>query len=202
MKSQLSLIEKGRDWKKLVNDPDSNFSSTMRDFPARLNRTCTGRPLPNVFQNPYRHFQQIFDQIIEGFDGTKSPRFEGRIREGLKSAWLETNTARSHLLYLVVCKLIPLATSCNEIQNALIEVFIKDEAHTPQKCLNKKWRLIWSLLFSDNVVCRMFLLSKNCVAQFQEDIPGVCCTGIGVGHHDSGLENLFCPSPERQARCH
>ena len=70
--------------------------------------------------------------------------------EGLKSAWL------------AIAPSVPggmqTATGCNEIQNATpeemiyhhmvrdpIEVFIKDEAHTPQKCSNKKWRLIWSL---------------------------------------------------------
>ena len=68
------------------------------------------------------------------------------------------------------------------------EIFVKDEAHSAKKVKSNKWRLIWSLSFSDNVVCKLIwgYLAKNAVAQFQCDKPGTVHTGIGVGHHDEG----------------
>ena len=73
------------------------------------------------------------------------------------------------------------------------EIFIKDEAHAKKKRVNRKWRLIWSLSFSDNIICKLIwnFTSKNAINRFQYGEDGEVHTGIGVGHHDDGLDNLF-----------
>ena len=51
------------------------------------------------------------------------------------------------------------------------EVFIKEEAHSGKKVKTGKWRLIWALSFSDNLLCKFLYgpVSKNLIAQFQRD---------------------------------
>ena len=119
---------------------------------------------------------------------------------------METPHAKAHLYYRVMCKMILLMVNANELSSATpedmvykylvrdpTEIVVKDEAHSAKKLKTNKWRLIWSLSFSDNVICKLIcgFVAKNAVAQFQCDDPGMVHTGIGVGHHDAGIKNLF-----------
>ena len=72
-------------------------------------------------------------------------------------------------------------------------VFLRDEAHAGKKRKIGKWRLICFVSFSHNVVCKLLrnYLAKSSISQFQEDSDGGPFSGIGVGHHDKGLENLL-----------
>ena len=106
----------------------------------------------------------------------------------------------------MVCKLILLVAAAPELQSATpedmvykysvkdpTEVFIKEEAHSAKKAKTQKWRLIWALSFSDNLLCKFLfgLTSKNLIAQFQRDTAEGAFSAIGIGHDDKGLANAL-----------
>ena len=81
--------------------------------------------------------------------------FENRIRSRLKNVWLESDQARSDLMYRVVCKILLTIAAADELQAATpldmvfkymvkdpTEIFVKEEAPNAKKKRNKKWRLI------------------------------------------------------------
>ena len=205
LKHQLELIDRTNNWKNLVNDRKSHFATTIADFSEKMARTVDGAPLPN-FMESRAGFKRLFEDVVEGFDKTKSTGFESRIRSGPKDVWMEDPTALAHLYYRVVCKMVLMITLSNELSTATpeemiftylvrdpTEVFIKDEAHAKKKRDKRKWRLIWSLSFSDNVLCKLIwgFTSKNAITRFQFGEDGEIHTGIGVGHHNEGIDNLF-----------
>ena len=158
LKAQLSLISSRFNWVPLVNDRHSNFATTMAQFSTQARRTPSGLPLQNHLGNPFRTFHQVFDELMESFDGSKSTGFENRIRPGHKSVWMATNEARAHLMYRTICKLLLTVAGADEIQSATphelvytfmvkdaTEVFVKEEAHSGKKQKSRKWRLIWAL---------------------------------------------------------
>ena len=98
----------------------------MRRFREQTSSTKTGSPLPNVLKNIHRKFQDPFHEIVEGFVSSKSLGFESLIREGLKETWVSDPFARAHLFYRTVCKLILLAVSADEIQNATPDELVYD----------------------------------------------------------------------------
>ena len=122
---------------------------------------------------------------MESFDGSKPTGFENRIRSGLKNVWLQSDQARSHLMYRVVCKILLTVAAADELQAATpmdvvykymlkdpTEVFVKEEAHNSKKKRDKKWRLIRALSFS-------------------EDSKKSAFSGIGIGRDDVRLESVL-----------
>ena len=120
LSQQLNLISKKSNWKSLVNDRKSHFAANIAEFSEKLASTRTGAPLPN-FMEAGRGFRCLFEDVVEGFDKTKSTGFESRIRTGSKAAWVETPTALAHLYYRVVCKIILLIVQARSLSVATPE---------------------------------------------------------------------------------
>ena len=203
---QMTLISAESSWKNLVNDKHSDFANTIRSFETQARRTPTGGPMYAHMDNPYRVFHDVMDDRISSFDMKKSTGFEARIREGPKRVWMDTTEGRSHLLYRTMCKLLLTIAASSELQSATpeemiwkyyvrdpTEVFVKEEAHGPKKVRNGKWRLIWALSFSDNLLCKFLFdrVSKNLIRQFQRDSHEGAFSAIGIGHDDDGLTNAL-----------
>ena len=158
--------------------------------------------MTNSMGNPYQRFHDIMDELIDSFDANKSAGFEARIRDGPKKVWMQTDEARSHLLYRMMCKLILMVAASSELPEQMIyeyfvkdptEVFIKEEAHAAKKAKKKKCWLIWALSFSDNLLCKFLFekVPKNLINQFQRDVVEGAFSAIGIGHDDKGLENAL-----------
>ena len=77
-----------------MHDPKSDLAATRRKMSEQATRTKTGNPLPDVFYPPHGSFQNIFDDLVEGFDVTKSTGFENRTRQGNREAWIDGAVSR------------------------------------------------------------------------------------------------------------
>lgn len=187
LKGQVARQRPGS-WVKLVQRENvlADMDEFCGSYPAT--RPCTTNT-----------FAEGIDLYLDGCDATKSTGWSARYLPGPKGAW-KTAHGRNLLAYLVQARLALQMACATEIHKysaeACVElglrdpeeVFVKDEAHGPEKVQSERWRLIWICSIVDASVQDLLHHAQN-----KEDITafqrGTLTTqGVGMGHHDIGVQ--------------
>ncbi len=139
------------------------------------------------------------EKLIASFDPSKSAGWSANSRPGTKCVWMEGD-ARTALVELTLCRLIMRSVCSPRLGNmspmemckmGLTDprvLFTKSEAHALAKADENRWRLIWSISVVDTL-CQLIphnAQNKADIAAYQEGTLNM--QGIGMGHHDDGIQ--------------